>query len=185
MIDQGLRLREYFKPPRWKSSMTAFRKSGFALVDRISALQPKFVVDAGCGYNEFKGRISNCIGIDLVNPQADLVCEFVEAPIREGSIDVVMALGSVNFGDEENVLTDLSLLASWLSPGGKLFMRGNPGELLEDSNIVVFPWSSEAVARLGTSLGLRVAEPVEEEFLVTAGGIQARRLTWTYEKPAV
>lgn len=183
MIQQRQRLKAYFAPPGWQSSMASFPKSGFNLAAAILALRPRFVVDAGCGYNEFKGCIPNCIGIDFANPKADLVCEFAEAPIKDDSIDVVLALGSVNFGDEDNIRADLAVLARWLAPGGRLFMRGNPGEPLEDPAIVVFPWSPATVQDIGTSVGLRLATEVDEERLVTATGRAARRLLWVYEKP--
>jgi hypothetical protein len=182
MIDQREKLRYYFAPERWESSMEKFTVSGRALVERIRSLRPKFVIDAGCGFHPFREDIWNCIGIDFVNPCADLICDFAEAPIRDGSIDVVLALGSVNFGDEENVVADLTVLARWLRPGGKLFMRGNPGQPLADESITVFPWHPANIGEIGRSAGLELVSKIEEEHLVTPWGADATRLAWVYER---
>jgi hypothetical protein len=185
MIAQHDRLRAFFHPDRWRSSMERFPVSGFALAEKVNALSPRFVVDAGCGYHEFRGLIRNVIGIDLVNPAADLVCRIEEAPIKDGAIDVVLALGSVNFGDEEDVAADLSTVAGWLRAGGMVFIRANPGEPLPDPSIVVFPWNRERIIQLGNRVGLTVASPIVEERIEAAWGGPARRLFWCYSKNAM
>jgi hypothetical protein len=184
MVQHPDRLRRYFAPPAWKSSLAQFERSGFALARRVLALGPRFVVDAGCGYNEFKGRIGNLLGIDLVNPSADWVCSFEEAPLVPGSIDVVLALGSINFGGEAEVLSGLTTVAGWLSPGGTLFMRGNPGEPLAEE-ITVFPWSAEAIVALGRRAGLALASEIEVDRFVAPGGRPGRRLVWAYRREPV
>jgi hypothetical protein len=182
MIRQTERLKAYFRAGTWESSVDDFPLSGWPLVDRVLALAPRFVVDAGCGYHPFRGRIPNCIGVDLVNPAADLVCAFEDAPLREEAFDVALALGSVNFGDVEDVKRDLRRVASWVRRGGTLFFRVNPGEPVGDESIVVFPWTRELVPRLGEAAGLRLASAVEEERIQAPWGAPARRLVWAYEK---
>lgn len=182
MIDQREKLRYYFAPERWESSMERFTVTGFELVERVRSLRPRFVIDAGCGFHPFREHISNCIGIDFVNPSADLICDFAEAPIRDASIDVVLALGSVNFGDEENIVADLTVLARWLRRGGKLFMRGNPGQPVADETITIFPWQPTNIGEIGRSVGLTLASRIDEERLVTPWGANATRLAWVYER---
>lgn len=173
-------LRAFFHPSAWSSSLDRFPLSGFALVDAVAALRPRFVVDAGCGYNEFKGRIPNLLGIDLVNPAADLVCDMCEAPIKDGTIDVVLALGSVNFGDAAQIERTLTVLVRWLTPNGVLVMRGNPGEPL-DPRIRVFPWSKAAIELFAGRLGLSVLD-ISEERCEMHDGRRRRRLFWRYVK---
>jgi hypothetical protein len=173
-------LRAFFHPSAWRSSLARFPLSGFALVDVVARLQPRFVVDAGCGYNEFKGRIPNLLGIDLVNPAADLVCDMCEAPIRDRSIDVVLALGSVNFGDADEIERTLAILVGWLVPYGVLLMRGNPGDAL-DPQIRVFPWSKAAIAKFAERLDLTVLEIAEEPYELPDGR-PTHRLFWSYRK---
>jgi len=109
--------------------MKEFEHSGYSLVDEVRALAPGFVVDAGCGYNLFKGKIPNLIGIDIVNPAADLVCDISEAPIRTASIDVVLALGSINYGNHQVIVDQLQTVADWLKENGTLIMRVIPAWL--------------------------------------------------------
>jgi hypothetical protein len=182
MIDQIERLKEYFQAEKWQSSTDDFPLSGWALAESVLALEPRFVVDAGCGHHPFRRKIENCIGIDLVNPAADLVCAFEDAPLKDEAFDVVLALGSVNFGDIDNVRRDLVQVASWLRRGGTLFMRVNPGEPVGDSSIVIFPWTFELVPQLGEAAGLRVGSAVEEEWFDAPWGVRARRFVWAYEK---
>ena len=51
--------------------------------NEINKLNPRKVLDVGCGYNQFKGRINNLIGIDPYNNCADYqvdIFEFVDEP---------------------------------------------------------------------------------------------------------
>jgi SAM-dependent methyltransferase len=183
-MDQTVRLRRCFTPPNWRSALDRWPRSGFALADEIARLRPRFVVDVGCGYNEFKGRIRNLIGIDLVNPCADLVCDLREAPLRAGAFDVALALGSINFGNEANVVADLSVVCSWLRPGGILYLRGNPGETLAaDEEVVIFPWSRDNIPEIGRRAGFVLGSAIEEERLEEADGRRLTRLFWSYVKP--
>ena len=183
MSDEHEALRAFFHPSAWRSSLDRFPLSGFALVETVADLRPRFVVDAGCGYNQFKGRIPNLLGIDLVNPAADLVCDMCDAPVKDGAIDVVLALGSVNFGDAEQIERTLKILVGWLAPKGVLVMRGNPGDAL-DPRIQVFPWSRAAIGHFAERLGLAVLDIAKEPYEMPDGR-RTHRLFWRYRKPSI
>ena len=51
----------------WKPQTEMYSYTGWALVDEVKKLNPKAVLDVGCGYNQFKERIPNLIGIDPYN----------------------------------------------------------------------------------------------------------------------
>ncbi|MEU5878806.1 class I SAM-dependent methyltransferase [Spirillospora sp. NPDC047279] len=172
----------FFHPERWRTPLGEFKLSGYALVDEVNALAPRFVVDVGCGYNLFKGEIDNLIGIDLVNPAADLVCDLEEAPIRPHSIDVVLALASVNYGDQALVERQLRCLASWLTPEGHLFMRANPG-MATAPGLDFFPWSAGNVDTIGAAAGLRRDGPIRYDTYTNRNGQNEPRLVWRY-RPA-
>lgn len=180
-MEQTDKLRHFFAADRWEQSIDRFSHSGYALVDQVNARMPRVVVDLGCGFNPFKGRIRNLIGIDLVNDAADVVCDANGAPFRDGSVDVVLALGSVNFGDREDIIAALETAHRWLAVGGALFMRVNPGEPIGE-DIVVFPWTRELAVELGDQVGFDVEDDIVEERLVTSGGVPAKRLFWRYRK---
>ena len=40
-------------------------------------MNPDNVVDIGCGFNEFKGKITNLIGIDPYNDKADIMYSYI------------------------------------------------------------------------------------------------------------
>lgn len=177
-------VRHYFTPglgrPTWVPMDDADWDS--ALVAEVNSLRPTRVVDAGCGTNRFSGQIRNLIGVDLVHPAADLLADMVEAPIEPGSVDVVLALGSVNFGDEATVVRQLSCLRTWLKPGGRVFMRANPGIRYPDApGLTIFPWSIEDAYRLGELAGLRVETPPVTVELASRQGARTR-LVWRYLK---
>ena len=51
----------------WKPQTDDYSYTGWALVDEVKKLNPRAVLDVGCGYNQFKERIPNLIGIDPYN----------------------------------------------------------------------------------------------------------------------
>lgn len=55
----------------WKPRTDDYTYTGWALVDEINKHKPRSVLDVGCGYHPFKGRIQNIIGIDPYNNCAD------------------------------------------------------------------------------------------------------------------
>ena len=63
-------LNKYFSK-YWQNDMKKWKYSGVQLIDEVNALKPRAVLDVGCGYNEFKGKIHNLIGIDPYNNKAD------------------------------------------------------------------------------------------------------------------
>lgn len=175
-------LKHFFAAERWQQSIDRFPLSGYALVDTVNALAPAVVVDVGCGFNPFKGRIPNLIGIDFANRHADIVCDIADAPFAAGRVDVALALGSINFGDRARIVGQLATVAGWLRPGGRLFMRGNPGEPI-GAAVALFAWDADLADRLGRSAGLTIEGPVQEEHLVLSTHVPARRLFWLYRKP--
>ncbi|TDC80872.1 class I SAM-dependent methyltransferase [Micromonospora sp. KC606] len=185
--DEAARLRRelaaFFDPSRWRSPMPGFENSGYALVEQVRAWQPRFVVDVGCGSNPFKGKIGNLIGIDLVNPAADLVCDLLDAPIRPGSVDVVLALGCINFGGQKIIEQQLRHVASWLTPQGRIVMRANPG-LPTGPGLEFFPWSEANVDTLGATVGLHRDGPVRYDTYRNPHGEPEPRLVWHYRPGA-
>ncbi len=181
--DPAARLRHevatFFDPQRWRSPLPDFEHSGYALIEQVRGWRPRFVVDVGCGDNPFKGEIPNLLGIDLVNPGADLVCDLLDAPIRHGSIDVVLALGCINFGTRDVIEQQLRHIASWLAPDGRIVMRANPG-LPTGPGLEFFPWSPTHVDTIGSTAGLRRDGPIRYDTYRNNRGEHEPRLVWTY-----
>ena len=95
----------------WKDTNYQFLKySGYSLVDYVNNQRPDSVLDVGCGYNRLKGKIHNLIGIDPYNDCADmkisletLVTDPTDPIYEKSAFDIVLCLGSINFGDEKNI----------------------------------------------------------------------------------
>ena len=169
----------FLSPDRWQSPLGDFEHSGYALVEEVRALAPRFVVDVGCGYNLFKHKIPNLIGIDLANPAADLVCDLLDAPIRPGSIDVVLALGAINYGDRPLIEQQLTCVAGWLTRTGRLIMRVNPG-MATGPGLDFFKWSEDLIDPIGQAAGLRRDGDIRYDTYRNARGVDEPRPVWHY-----
>ena len=88
-------LHRYFSK-YWENDIKKWKYSGLALIDEVNSLKPRAVLDVGCGYNEFRGKIDNLIGIDPYNDRADHEVGTLEYRTDQ-KFDVIMCLGSINF----------------------------------------------------------------------------------------
>ena len=103
------------------------RNTGQALVDRITTGTKKKILDVGCGDNEFKQFFGKqLVGIDPYNDRADIKIG-LENYIAPEEYDIVLALGSVNFGDERVIFEQVSRVVDYAKPGGMIVWRCNPG----------------------------------------------------------
>jgi len=139
----------------WKPQTEIYNYTGWNLIDEINKLNPRKVLDVGCGYNQFKGRINNLVGIDPYNNCADYqvdIFEFVDDP---NSYDVIIALGSINFNSYQDILIRMERCVNLLAPSGKMFFRVNPGiEHQKGPWIDIFPWSFEMAQSFAKKLNL-------------------------------
>jgi len=97
------------------------------LVEELNSYDANIILDVGCGVNPFKGKVKNLIGLDVADyPAADLIAPIEKAKdfFLEGSIDVIVALGSINFGTFDNIITQLGIMIDLVKPGGTLILRG-------------------------------------------------------------
>lgn len=156
MKDQDKLLKDFFKDT-WKTN--SFDEE---LIRTINDLLPQKVLDVGCGFNLYKGHIPHLFGIDIVNPSADLVCDVLDFK-PESKFDVIMCLGSINFGTQDDIVGRLKHLSTLLQEHGQMFMRVNPGILWkEEPDLSIFPWTPELIHRLGKAAGFRVIGDIHE-----------------------
>lgn len=128
----------------WKPTTDQYQYSGWGLVDLINNQNPKRVLDFGCGYNQFKGRINNLIGIDPYNNCADYMVDILNFNVEPESFDHIIVLGSLNFNSFEDISIRFEKLVRLLMPGGRMYFRANPGNLWQNGPYVdIFPWSFE------------------------------------------
>lgn len=130
----------------WKPRTDDYSYTGWSLVDEINKQDPQSVLDVGCGYHPFKGRIPNLIGIDPFNNCADYMVDILEYKVRPGSHDHIIALGSINFNSRDDIEQRFSHCVDLLATGGRLYMRVNPGISHKTGPYVdIFPWNFEVV----------------------------------------
>ena len=186
MIDQ--KAQDDFYRNVWQSNIHLFKYSGKNLVDEINDLNPSLVIDAGCGINFLKGKVKNLIGYDPVfEKEADIVCGHWDAPFKPECADVVLALGSVNWGNHDDIANMLIKLKSWLKPGGRLYMRGAPGGYKNDQGLKWFQWGTKEIDYYARLMDFTV-ERVEMEYN-TDGTLPERewphRYVWLYRRKSI
>jgi hypothetical protein len=138
------------------------------MYDRINALNPTLVIDAGCGRNKHKEHIKNLIGFDASPfPEADMHCPILKAPFEPNSADAVLALGSIQFISKEYIIENMKTLIDWVKPGGLIEMRvlvhdDTAKDWIEqyDQQGVKVPWNTELRESLANQHNLKyLVEP--------------------------
>ena len=155
-------LNQYFSTD-WRARIENRSMSGPSLIHKVS--DEEWVLDVGCGFNYFKGKIKNLIGIDPANDAADVKVS-VEDFTSERLFDVAFCLGSVNFGNEDDIRNDLTELMTHLNQQSRIYWRCNPG-VHDHGNesfnpITVFPWTIEYQQKFAEEFGFQIKEIVWE-----------------------
>ena len=103
----------------WKPRTNDYDYTGWQLVEEINQLNPRSVLDVGCGYHPFKGRITNLVGIDPYNNCADYMVDILD---YVGNHDAIIALGSINFNSRDEIEARFSKCVEILEPNGKFYL---------------------------------------------------------------
>tara|TARA_Y100001937_G_scaffold38126_1_gene54315 strand:+ start:2177 stop:2836 length:660 start_codon:yes stop_codon:yes gene_type:complete len=152
-------LHKYFSK-YWQNDMKKWKYSGLSLINEVNALKPRSVLDVGCGYNEFKGKIDNLIGIDPYNRLADIHVGTLEYKTKQ-KFDVILCLGSVNFGGRDKIIAEVSRCVNLLEDGGTMFFRVNPGmkhDKPEADWIEFYAWNVPFIIELSEMFNLKVLD---------------------------
>ena len=140
----------------WKPRTGDYDYTGWELADEINKQNPRSVLDVGCGYHPFKGRINNLLGIDPYNNCSDYMVDILD---YVGSHDVIIALGSINFNDRDEIESRFKKCVDILDVGGKFYLRANPGITHKTGPYVeIFPWTFEVVKEFAEKYNLRLLE---------------------------
>jgi len=150
----NLYLSRYFGE-MWKPTTDQYQYSGWGIVDLINNQNPKRVLDFGCGYNQFKGRIDNLVGIDPYNNCADYMVDILDFNVEPKSFDHIIVFGSLNFNSFEAIRIRFEKLLSLLTDGGRMYFRVNPGHDKPGAYYVdIFDWKFETVYALAKDYNL-------------------------------
>ena len=141
----------------WKPRTGDYEHTGWELAEEINKLNPEKVLDVGCGYHPFKGRINNIIGIDPYNNCADYEVDILDYKVKPASHDVIIALGSINFNSKDEIEARFAHCVDLLKQGGRFFLRANPGITHKTGPYVeIFPWTFEVVNEFAEKYNLHL-----------------------------
>jgi SAM-dependent methyltransferase len=140
----------------WKPRTGDYEHTGWELAEEINKLNPERVLDVGCGYHPFKGRIANLVGIDPYNNCADYEVDILEYRVKH-QYDVILALGSINFNSQDEIAARFGHCVNLLKQGGRFYLRANPGITHKTGPYVeIFPWTFEVVNEFAEKYNLHL-----------------------------
>lgn len=126
----------------WKSDFYSYLYTGPTLANKMQ--KHERILDVGCGNNYFMPYFPNLIGIDPANDAAHIKTT-LEDYNPATTFDVALCLGSLNFGTEDKIKTQLDKLHSLMNRTSRIYWRCNPG-INDHSNtdgdkVVFYPWT--------------------------------------------
>ena len=133
-MDQS-KLDYYFENVWEPSPIDEWEYSGIQIIDKIKPRET--VIDVGCGYNLFKDKIPNLLGIDPENDEADIKIS-LEHFLPDDKYDVALCLGSINFGDVNRITNQIAKVISILKDTSRIYWRCNPGHHDHDNQAVSY-----------------------------------------------
>lgn len=140
----------------WRPNTDVYMYSGWSLGDEINKQNPRAVLDVGCGYNQFKSRIQNLVGIDPYNNSADFMVDVLDYNVPD-KYDHILVLGSINFDTRDDIELRLKKCVDLLDNDGKIYVRANPGEPWKQGPwIEIFPWSFEVAHEIARKFNLKL-----------------------------
>lgn len=159
----------------WQPKTDIYQYTGWGIVDEINKRNPRRVLDVGCGYNQFKPRIPNLVGIDKFNNSADYMVDILEYNVEPGTYDAVIVFGSINFGDYEDISAKFRKVFDLTASGGRIYVRANPGETHKNGPwVAIYPWDFETAHRIASE---------NNASMVMFKRDNGNRLFFVYEKP--
>jgi SAM-dependent methyltransferase len=141
----------------WKPRTGDYDYTGWSLAEEISTQNPRAVLDVGCGYHPFKGRIPNLVGIDPYNNCADFEVDILDYKVKPESFDHIIALGSINFNSKDEIEERFRHCVNLLMNGGKFYLRANPGIAHKAGPYVeIFNWTFEVANEFAEKYNLKL-----------------------------
>ena len=121
------------------------------------------VLDVGCGYNPFKPLLGDRLySFDPAIAYGNELCSLEDFNSAGNQWDVVLCMGSINFGDEDHIASQIEKVVSLTKKGGRIYWRQNPGEADHDNeeckSVPFFKWSAERNYSFATRFGCQVVD---------------------------
>lgn len=107
-----------------QNRLTKYVETGQNLIEEINNHNPKLVLDLGCGENFYKGRIKNLIGVDILDDnKQDITAPIEDLPFEDNYADIILALGSINFGDDELIDKQIIEMKRVAKPNALIYFK--------------------------------------------------------------
>lgn len=146
-----------------------FKYSGPALIKKINPGEK--VLDVGCGDNFLKHLYKlDSVGIDPVSDYAD-VKDSLQNYNTKDKYDVILALGSIQDGELEDIKSSIAKLCELLKPNGRIYWRSTTVPIEDSVNF--FNWSIELHQQLSKEFGFELIEVQVEPLSTSAPRIYA------------
>jgi hypothetical protein len=158
-IDQKL-VNEYFAFS-WKGGDNWTITNTANIASEIGANET--VLDVGCGYNPFKPLLGDRLyAFDPAIAYGNELCSLEDFNSAGNQWDVVLCMGSINFGDEDHIASQIKKVVSLTKKGGRIYWRQNPGQADHDNeeckSVPFFKWSAERNYSFATRFGCQVVD---------------------------
>ena len=149
-------VKEYFGK-HWSSRTSTYKYSNHSIAEKIKPHER--VIDIGCGFNEFKPIIQNLVGIDIVNPKADIIIDLEHYKCKD-KFDVALCLGSIQYGDDNDMTRQIGKVANILKPTSRIYWRSNTGVRDHKNEMVkivpYYPWTKQKHEQYAKQFGFKV-----------------------------
>ena len=126
MIDQAL-INDFFKNNFLKEVNEVKHRfydpddcTGINLLKKINYGEK--IIDIGCGFNLFKSEYPYVVGIDPVTDEADFKVSLQDF-VSDTKFDVAFCLGSLQFGNLNDVKQQIAKVVNLLTPTGRIYWR--------------------------------------------------------------
>jgi hypothetical protein len=98
--------------------------TGLGLVESVNSLNPRLVLDIGCGQNFYKHKIKNLVGIDIFGKDCDLQFDYFSSDY-DVKADVILMLGVLEYGSPDEVQQKLQRIKQNCQAKTQVFFRFN------------------------------------------------------------
>jgi SAM-dependent methyltransferase len=136
----------------WQPRTEIYQYTGWNIVERINKENPIAVLDVGCGFNPFKARIPNLVGIDAYNNSADYMVDVLDYTVADNTYDHVIVFGSINFGNYNDIALRMKKVIDLTMPNGTIYVRANPGIAHKNGPwIDIYPWDFDTAYKIANA----------------------------------
>lgn len=128
------------------------------------------VLDVGCGYNDYKVHLNKRLyAFDPAINSGDELTDIENFDPKGRQWDVVLCLGSINFGTEADIKPQVKKVVSLVKPGGMIIWRQNPGHFDHDveicNSVPFYPWTLEQNEKWADEFGCKIEKLFYEKNL--------------------